>query len=125
MRFEFIFIDRSCLKRQLFTSDNQLVHKFIFSYSADRGQEDNSARANARGETNEKRKKLSTYTKAERLDLEQKKTTKNDPFQTTTSLYAFQIRRRASVTPTSFVSNSYRPTAVVRVKARRSQLHRE
>lgn len=81
--------------------------------------------ANVRGKTNEKRKKLSTYTKAERPDLEQKKTTKNDPFQTTTQLYAFQIRRRASVTPTSFVSNSYRPTAVVRVKARRSHLHRE
>ena len=39
--------------------------------------------------------------------------------------YAFQILLTASVTPTSFVSNSYRPTAVVRVKARRSQLHRE
>lgn len=41
------------------------------------------------------------------------------------TLYAFQIRRRASVIPTSLVSNSYRPTAVVRVKARRSQLQRE
>lgn len=47
-----------------------------------------------------------------------------NPFQTT-PLYAFQIRRRASVIPTSLVSNSYRPTAVVRVKARRNQLQNE
>lgn len=36
-------------------------------------------------------------------------------------IYAFQILLRASVTPTSLVSNSYRPTAVARVKPRRSQ----
>lgn len=40
-------------------------------------------------------------------------------------VYAVQRRRRASVIPTSLVSNSYRPTAVVRVKARRSQLQAE
>lgn len=46
-----------------------------------------------------------------------------NPFQT--PLYAFQIRRRASVTPTSLVSNSYRPIAVVKVNARRSHWQRE
>jgi len=47
-----------------------------------------------------------------------------NPFQMT-PLYAFQIRRRASVIPTSLVSNSYRPTAVVRVNPRRSQFKSE
>jgi hypothetical protein len=33
------------------------------------------------------------------------------------NIYAFHIRLIASVTPTSFVSNSYNPTATVRVAA--------
>ena len=37
-------------------------------------------------------------------------------------VYAFHTLLTASVTPTSFVSNSYNPTAVERVKIRRSQL---
>lgn len=40
------------------------------------------------------------------------------------SVYAFQILRSPSVIPTSFVSSSYNPTAVVKVVRRRSQLQR-
>lgn len=47
----YIILHRSCPKRQLSTSKiSRLVHKFIFSYSEDRGQEYNSAPSECSGQ---------------------------------------------------------------------------
>jgi hypothetical protein len=46
----YIVRHRSCLQRHHFTLEvSRLVHKFVFSYSLDRGQEDNSAPSQCSG----------------------------------------------------------------------------